>query len=201
MEVQGLFYTKDSKKVNYKRVIWICFGGMETNRKQIDGREFVSLITANQRRIYAYILTLVPNFNDADDVMQETTATMWERKTDFQPGTDFVAWGARIAYFKILDYRKKVTRNNRMIILDENFEQINTKALTRSKKADDLIQRLKECLQKLPTHDQYLMHLRYSAGLTVKEVSARIHRSIRIIYYSISRIQGQLLECIERNER
>lgn len=173
---------------------------MDKNRKQIDGREFVSLITANQRRLYAYILTLVPNFNDADDVMQETTATMWERKEDFQPGTDFVAWGARIAYFKILDYRKKLHRSSRMIILDDQFKHISDKALDQSGKAEDLIQRLKECLNKLSSKDQYLMHLRYSVGLTAKEVSARIHKSIRIIYYSISRIQGQLLECIERTE-
>ena len=110
MEIKGLFYTKSSNRIENTGSIWIFFIGMEKDRKQIDGREFVSLITANQRRIYAYILTLVPNFNDADDVMQETTATMWERKKDFQPGTDFVAWGARIAYFKILEYRKLLRR-------------------------------------------------------------------------------------------
>ena len=176
------------------------FCGMKKGQKQIDGREFVSLITANQRRIYAYILTLVPNFNDADDVMQETTSTMWERKKDFQPGTDFVAWGARIAYFKILDYRKRLNRSHRMVLLEDQFKQISSKALTQSGKADDLIQRLKECLHKLSSRDQYLMHLRYSVGLTVKEVSTRIHKSIRIIYYSISRIHGRLLECIERTE-
>lgn len=173
---------------------------MENNKQQIDGREFVSLITANQRRIYAYILTLVPNFNDADDIMQETTATMWEQKKDFQSGTDFAAWGARIAYFKVLDYRKKVKRSGQMIILDEQFEHINSKALAQNKKVDDLIHRLKECLRKLAPQDQHLMHLRYSAGLTIKEVSMRIHKSIRHIYYSISRIQGLLLRCVERDK-
>lgn len=173
---------------------------MEKDRKKIDGREFVSLITANQRRIYAYILTLVPNLNDADDVMQETTATMWEQKENFRPGTDFVAWGARIAYFKILDFRKKLKRSSRVVILDDRFQHISDKALTQSRKSDDLIQRLRECLHKLSSQDQHLIHLRYSVGLTVKEISARIHKSIRIIYYSISRIQGQLLDCIERTE-
>jgi RNA polymerase sigma-70 factor (ECF subfamily) len=172
---------------------------MENNKKQIDGREFVSLMTANQRRIYAYILTLVPNLNDADDVMQETTAAMWEQKEKFQSGTDFSAWGARIAYFKILDYRKKANKSNRMIIFDDQFEQISNKALNQSNKADDLIHRLKECLQKLSSRDQNLMHLRYSVGLTVKEISLRIHESIRNIYHNISRIQGHLLECVERN--
>jgi RNA polymerase sigma-70 factor (ECF subfamily) len=65
---------------------------LSEHRKNIDGREFIRLLTANQSRIYAYIVSLVPNFNDADDIMQETTTMMWERKEDFESGTDFVAW-------------------------------------------------------------------------------------------------------------
>ncbi|HRS72819.1 MAG TPA: hypothetical protein P5175_13345, partial [Anaerohalosphaeraceae bacterium] len=45
--------------------------------------EFVSLLTAQQTRIYAYILSLVPNFSDADDILQDTTKIMWERFDDF----------------------------------------------------------------------------------------------------------------------
>ena len=171
---------------------------MDDKKKHIDGREFVALMTANQRRIYAYILTLVPNMDDADDVLQETTAMMWERKEDFQAGTNFVAWGARIAYFKVLDYRKKIIKNNRMIIHDDQLQQIADKALIESQKSGDLIQQMNACLKKLPSNDQYLMHLRYSMGLSVKNISSRIRKSIRVIYLHISRIQGLLLECIER---
>lgn len=171
---------------------------MENNKQHIDDQAFVALMTANQRRIYAYIFMLVPNLNDADDIMQETSALMWERKSDFTPGTDFVAWGARMAYFKVLDFRKKVKKNQQMLILDEQFRQIETQALERSKHVNDTIYKLQECIKKLTAPDRQLLHLKYSMKLTAKEISTRINKSIRFIYLSVSRIQNMLLNCVER---
>lgn len=173
---------------------------MSEHRKNIDGREFIRLLTANQSRIYAYIVSLVPNFNDADDIMQETTTMMWERKDDFQSGTDFVAWGVRIAYFKVLDYRKRVSRSRRMLFSDEIFNTINDASVSQSSLTENYIQGLTECIQKLKSNDQHLIKLRYSLGLNVKKLSQRLNSSTRSIYYSLSRIQGQLLECMEPNE-
>ena len=173
---------------------------MDDQIRHIDGSEFVSLITANQRRIFAYILTLVPSLNDADDIMQETSALMWERKNDFTPGSDFVAWGARIAYYKILDYRKKVNKSRRMMVLNEQFDQIEKKSLEQSRHIDHVINRLDECVKKLSKPDKQILNLRYSAMLSVKEISSRVNESVRTIYYKLSRIQGLLLRCIERND-
>lgn len=170
---------------------------MDDSKKHINGREFVTLITANQRKIYAYILTLVPNLNDADDIMQETTALMWERKADFTPGTDFVAWGARIAYFKVLDYRKKTNKNRHMIVSKEQFKKIEEGALEQSKHTGMMINKLEECVKKLPKPDRQLIYLRYSLELSVREISKRFNKSIRSLYLGISRIQGLLLKCIE----
>jgi len=172
---------------------------MADNKQHIEGREFVSLITANQRRIYAYIFTLVPNLNDADDIMQETTALMWEQKDDFTPGTDFVAWGARIAYFKVLDYRKRANKNRRMISNAGQFKKIEETALKRSQHLDTMINNLEECVKKLRNPDRQLIYLRYSLELSVKEISTRLNKSIRSLYLGISRVQGFLLECVERH--
>ena len=171
---------------------------MKHNKQHIDGREFISLITANQRRIYAYILTLVPNLSDADDIMQETSAWMWEKKSDFAPGTDFVAWGIRIAYFKVLDFRKKMKKQHRVVILDEQFLEIERRAVENSKQVNDMIYKLNECIKKLAGPDRQLLHLKYSMELTAKEISTRINKSIRFIYLSVSRIQSVLLNCVEK---
>ena len=42
-------------------------------------RLFLRLFLQNQRRLYAYILTLLPNRADADDVLQETSLVMWDK--------------------------------------------------------------------------------------------------------------------------
>ncbi len=172
----------------------------EEQKKDIKGPEFVRLLTANQNRISAYISGLVPNFNDADDILQETTAMMWARAEDFTSGTDFAAWGVRIAYYKILDYRKKKRREGKLLFSDEMFSRIAEKAPTRVGKTNTYIEKLRECTDKLQLRDKDLLNLRYSNGLSVKKISLRINYSIRTVYYDLSRIHGLLLNCIERPE-
>src|SRR5581483_11860827 len=71
------------------------------------GRQFLRLFVQTERRFYAYILTLLPNRADADDVLQEASLVMWDKFDDRRPPDDFAAWGCRIAYFKVLDFCKK----------------------------------------------------------------------------------------------
>ena len=69
--------------------------------------EFLRLLMANQKRIYAFILATVPNRQDADDLFQETVLLMWSKFDDFQRGTSFVAWGITVAKYQILSVRKR----------------------------------------------------------------------------------------------
>lgn len=133
--------------------------------------------------------------------MQETTAMMWERKDDFESGTDFVAWGVRIAYFKVLDYRKKMYRHRKVLFSDEIFNSLKETFSSKVNLNENYIQGLSDCIQKLKVDDKHLLNLRYSVGLTVKNLSQRLNSSTRSIYYSLARIQGMLLECMERNDR
>ena len=86
-------------------------------------RLFLRLFLQNQRRLYAYILTLLPNRADADDVLQEASLVMWDKFDERSPPDDFTAWGCRIAYFKVLDLRKKRQRG-RVLFSQEMLERV-----------------------------------------------------------------------------
>ena len=53
-------------------------------------------------RLYAYILQMLPNRADADDVLQRANLVMWTKREELVEGSNFVAWAARIAYFEVL---------------------------------------------------------------------------------------------------
>ena len=67
-------------------------------------QDFVALFLAHQARIYAFIVTLLGNRSDADDVLQETGITLFQKFSTFQPGTDFLAWACRVAKNKVMDF-------------------------------------------------------------------------------------------------
>ena len=113
------------------------------------------MLMVNQRRINSYILSLVPNFSDADDIMQETIAVMWRKFGDFAVGTDFVSWGLRVAYYCILDHRKKKAKD-KLVFNEEIFQQISEIAKEKQGQTDDRINQLRHCIEKLNPDDQRL---------------------------------------------
>ena len=47
--------------------------------------EFVGLLLQHQRRIHGYIATMLTNWADADEVLQETSIVLWQKFDEFQP--------------------------------------------------------------------------------------------------------------------
>ena len=84
---------------------------------------FVALFVKNQRRIYGYILTVVPDCNEADDLFQQTSLVLWEKAGEFRPEGDFVRWACGIAFNVIRNYRVK-KRRDRHCFSDEMMAQL-----------------------------------------------------------------------------
>ena len=68
---------------------------------------FLRHFLSHQNRIYATILMLIPNNADAEDLFQETATVLWRKFGEFTEGTNFAAWAASIARYRVLNYRKK----------------------------------------------------------------------------------------------
>ena len=51
------------------------------------------LLLENRHRMYGYIFSLVRNRADAEDLLQETSITLWEKFDQFDPETDFIPLG------------------------------------------------------------------------------------------------------------
>lgn len=163
------------------------------NRPQSD--EFFKLLMNSQKVLYAYILSMVHNCPDADDIMQETMTLMWERFSEFEPGTNFGAWGIKISRFKILKYYKSKSRTEE--IFDESL--MNQISDCYHQKMDDMkirVSALQECLKKLDKRDKKLIEIRYEQGMKITELAARIDRPVQGIYKAMARIHAVLLRCV-----
>jgi RNA polymerase sigma-70 factor (ECF subfamily) len=156
---------------------------------------FFSLFMANQNRIYTYIMMLVPNGPDADDIMQETATVMWQKFGDFRPGTSFSNWGIRIAHHKILDFRKK-KKHSRVHFSQSKFEMFAHRAATVAEQVDDRLEALRYCIRELKEPDRQLLQLHYESGSTIKSIAERAGRSVQGLYKIMTRIHNQLMKCV-----
>jgi len=158
---------------------------------------FMELFLKHQRRIYGFILTLVPDRADADDLLQETCAFLWERFEEFEPGTNFGAWALSVARLKVLKSIEQ-KRYRPTPLADDLMTRIADEATRYADDADDRLDALRQCLDKLPPNDRELIRLRYNDEWRVEDVAVSIGRSASAVYKSLHRIHNLLLLCIEQ---
>jgi RNA polymerase sigma-70 factor (ECF subfamily) len=168
-------------------------------RRPEKGRLFLRLFLHNEPRLYAYILTLLGNRADADDVLQEASLVMWDKFDEDCPPDDFVAWGCRISYFKVLDFRKKRQRC-RVQFSQAMLERV---AETASEQASalqlvDRREALASCIERLPARDRDLLARRFTQGASIQSIAAQVGRSADAVYKALARIRRGLFDCVTR---
>ena len=159
--------------------------------------EFLRLLMANQKRIYAFILATVPNHQDADDLFQETVLLMWSKFDDFQPGTSFVAWGVTVAKYQILSVRKRHSVRS-LRFSERAMELLHSESGPFLEQIDSRTQALRLCIRKLNPQDYELICKRYQDELTPRSIAQQMGRSVQSIYKRIARIHEALLRCVRR---
>jgi len=164
------------------------------NRFDSQHKLFIGLVVAHQKSIYAYILGLVFYPSDADDLLQDTLALMWEKFDEFEPGTNFSAWGRVIARNKIMTH----LRDNKSSRLRFNQELVET-IESESSQLDNLSDRLstlRHCVEKLSEKEKNLLKLRYDLNLPFQKIALRFGISKQSTYRFVSRIHAKLVKCI-----
>lgn len=162
-----------------------------------DKASFVNLLMANYYRIHAYVLSMVPNDSDADDIMQETASRMWENFHTFQAGTNFFSWAVTIAKYQILKYHKQRKRS-RLTLSENVYDLLAEENEKLQEQSTERFKALRECLKKLSEKDRQFIQLRYTEGATARSVSQQIGISIDAVYRYGARLNDLLLRCIRQ---
>lgn len=160
---------------------------------------FLELYSVNQKRVFVYILSLVPNRQDAEDLLQQTMMEMWKLFDRFESGTDFVSWGRAIARFQVLKFREKQQKEKGVLFLNnEAFEVILRESSRLPDDSNDRLAALGGCLGKLRDRDKYMLSLRYEEGLTYHQIAEKLGRSMTMVYKMMTAIHTTLLHCIHQ---
>ncbi|MBI9019467.1 MAG: sigma-70 family RNA polymerase sigma factor [Phycisphaerae bacterium] len=169
---------------------------MDNNsEKKTNKQQFLKLFLQHQKRIYYYILMLVPNISDADDIMQQTAEVMWNKFTQFQQDSNFVAWASQIALYKIKHFKRSKARSV-VCFIDEMADIAQQNAIDPQKEENMII--LKDCLRQLNEKDMNIVKLRYEEDMSIKKVAECVSRPVQGMYKAMTRIHNKLVECVDR---
>lgn len=158
----------------------------------------VGLLTECQLPLRLYVRALMPGDPAVGDVIQQANAKIWEKRGEFELGTNFKAWAMAIARYEVLNHRKRQARDARLQFSSELEE---TFAEEFSEMTDDLAERqaaLRHCMQELKPASRELLMQRYASHQTLAEFANQIGRSVGGVKVSLHRLRSALAECIER---
>jgi len=160
-------------------------------------REFLTHYTKTQRRLYLWILSLVPNPTEAEEILQETSLVLWNKFSEFQTGTNFAAWAARVAYFEVMKHRER-RRREKLRFSDDLIRLLADEGIRDLDRAAARQEALARCLDRLKPDDRELIRLRYEDGATGESVARRLGRPPNSVSQSLARIRRALYDCVQR---
>ena len=157
---------------------------------------FLKHFVKHNKLLFGFILTMVPNHVDAEDILQETAVVLWDKFGTYEPGTNFYAWAKQIAKNKVYEYYKT---KKRLVLTDLSFlETIQTTSEPVLDSLDERMAAVRACLNKLGKNENRLIQVRFQKGISLKEVAQDSHQSVHHVYRQMSRIFVLLRVCVQK---
>lgn len=172
-------------------------------------KDFMSLVVRHERRVRAFVSTLLPlgKSGDVDDIIQEAFIVAWEKHAAFRyaessPDEEFTKWLCTIAKLKVLSHLRKYTAAKVGVPFDEGLvEELAAIQVEKSSYLEEQRDTLAQCLKKLTDKERHLLFLRYSKDEPISSVALQMNRSVDAAYKAMSKIRLRLLECVKTTLR
>ncbi len=159
-------------------------------------QRFLSLFLRSEREVFRYVAVLVPNVADAEDIVQQTALTLWEKFEAYDPNQPFTPWACRFALNKAKQWIERRQRWQALLAgglveeLAQRREELRPELEVRLK-------HLEGCLNKLPEEHRSLVEGYYYRRDAIEKLAAASSRTAAATYKTLQRVRQTLQSCIE----
>lgn len=150
-----------------------------------DSEAFRQLYHNTDRTVYSFILSILKNPQDAEEVMQETYLKIWTSAATYHSQGKPLAWMFTIArnlcYMKFREQKRQAD----MGLDDLNGEETGEVCLPLENMADAMV--LKSALEILKEDERQIVLLHASAGLKHREIAADLEMPLATVLSKYNR--------------
>ncbi len=147
-------------------------------------QSFTILLNRHKDRVYSYILYMIKDVENAEDIFQDTFLKVINtlKSGTYKEEGKFIQWVLRISHNLVIDYFRKGKRFQTIESNDDSdvFDFIN---LSEPSIEDTIIKEqiysdLRKLIAKLPPEQKEVLIMRHYADMSFKEISERTNTSI-----------------------
>jgi len=158
---------------------------------------FVRELNSAHALLLRYVMSLVGNRHDAEDVLQRASITMWRRFSTYELGTDFIAWATTVAFYEARNFQR-VAGRSRLQFDDALMQTLAAERSQQVRQWPARMEALQFCVEKLELAQQKLVDAIYMQGIDAGRLARREGRAVQTIYNKLNHIRRALAECVHR---
>lgn len=140
--------------------------------------EFTQLIENHRHEFYSYIYRQLWDKSLCDDIFSQSLMTAWEKRMNFEQGSNFRAWMYKIITFKCFTANKQKQRQGQVSLddLHEDFEpeDVSTHAFQSENWIQDCDEAIPHALDQLHDHERSCLLLRAMGNYSYKEIAEMV---------------------------
>jgi len=168
--------------------------------KKLDNQDVADLTvrwTRVQPIVAGYISAMVPDFGDAEDVLQRVALVIVKKYSQYDKAGPFLGWAMGIARYEILAYRRRKAKDRHLLDPDligevaDAYQQV-------SGHLGPMRQALAECLEKVGGRHRRLIEMWYVDRRDPGEIMKLLGIAQSTVYVLLHRARLVLRRCVER---
>ena len=159
--------------------------------------QFTRFWTEAQPIVAGYINAVVPDFQEAEDLLQDVAVILLRKFSEYDAQRPFLAWAIGIAKREVLMARRAHARSL-LCYQADLLDRISQVYEDLAPELEDRSRALRDCLQTIKGRASELLRLRYEESLKPNAIASRFGLAVVAVRVMLSRTRAALRECIER---
>lgn len=162
----------------------------------VDQHTAMRILMSERVKLFAYIWSIVRDEHVAEDVWQDLSILVLDKREQIRDAKALPTWLRRSARLKALEAVRRESRAPVLIddhLLDrlERFwDRYDTAATSNN------VDALRRCAEHLTDHNKQIVAMRYVEGFSGTDVAKKLGRSPKAVYMALTRIHKQLRKCV-----
>ncbi len=154
--------------------------------------KFEVLLKNESKRLYNYLLKILRNKEDAEDILQETFIA-FHKKMSFVKESSYKSYLFRTAYHKALNLIKKRNATNKLVTNFPEMEHFEDGSTKNNNQQNELV---KDALSKLKPEEALLIELQFYQKMNYKQIAEVLETTQSAVDSKLVRAKKKLIKII-----
>ena len=154
------------------------------------------LFVKHQSRLKAFVLSIQPDFSEADDILQEVFLVVTRKAGHFEEGSNFMAWAVTIARHKVQESLRRHRKAEQ--VLSQEVIDVLCASWPDDGEFEVRSAAIRGCLEKLTPRMQEVLRLRYFGEHGPSEIARLLSWTPNSVNVALSKARKLMLDCVGR---